>query len=122
MAPHRHRQQDAKETGAAKPEENLPGAQLDWWIEGSAGVQHVESRQQYRHERRLSGTGAHGLDDVVLARVCAGGAQNQYQRNKSQEGRDYRKVWTKSEFENAVWIGAANYQSNDKAHYDRSRC
>ena len=66
---HRNGQQDAEQAGAAKPEKNLRGAEMNRRIEHALGVEHVKSRQQHAHESSLSGARAHGLHDVVFARV-----------------------------------------------------
>ena len=117
---HGHCQQNAQQAGAAEPEENLPGAEMNRRIQHALRIQQIERGQQDAHESCLAGAGAHGLHDVVFTRVGAGGAQDQHQRNEAKERRDYRQVWPKPQFQDAVGISAANDDCDDQSDYDRS--
>ena len=72
MTAHRHGQQDAEQTRAAKPTENLQCVEINRRVEHALRVQHVERGQQHCHESRLAGAGAHCLHDIVFARVRVG--------------------------------------------------
>ncbi len=76
--------------------------------ENPFGVQHVERCQQNAHESGLTGARAHCLHNVIFARVGAGGAQYQDQRDEAKECRNHGEVRSESKFEYAVWVSAAN--------------
>src|SRR5207248_9608927 len=101
-----------------KPEKDLRRVEVNGWVKDALGVEHVKGRQQHGHESSLPGARAHGLDDVVLARVSTRGSQDEHQRDETEEGRNHGKVWSKAELENTVGIGATDNQRNDKSYND----